>query len=176
MRQWSLRHLHGEWERQWEGLVESEGELKAELLLLRLAHEQPHVVQQVWHVGPVGERSVGLWVHPGERWRRRLGLGVRPARPERHRELDALADGHAEAEVHAEAKLRLARVPLVALAAAQEAAVVEHALGVRVERPVVSFARAARLALYLHEAVVQRQVVPDRVGPRLPMQQRRVLR
>jgi len=49
---------------------------------------------------------------------------------------------------------------LVAFAPAQEAAVVEHVLGHRVQRPVVALARVARLARDLDEAVVQTQIVP----------------
>lgn len=56
--------------------------------------------------------------------------------------------------------------PLVPLAPAQEAAVVEHVLGHRVQRPVVALARVARFPRDLDETVVQRQVVPDRVLPR----------
>jgi len=54
---------------------------------------------------------------------------------------------------------------LEALAAAQKAAVVEHVLGGWVQRPVVALARVARLAGDLHEAVVEAEVVPDRVLP-----------
>jgi len=58
------------------------------------------------------------------------------------------------------------RVALVALATAQEAAVVEHVLGVGVEGPVVALAGVARLPGDLDEAVVETQIVADRVLPR----------
>ena len=60
---------------------------------------------------------------------------------------------------------RRQRLPLEALAAPQEAAVVEHVGRLRVERPVVAFARVARLAGDLDEAVVEREVVADAVLP-----------
>ena len=56
---------------------------------------------------------------------------------------------------------------LEALAPAQVGAVVEHVLGLGVQRPVVALARSAGLARLLQETVVQRQVVPNRVLPLL---------
>lgn len=48
------------------------------------------------------------------------------------------------------------RLPLVSLAAPEEAAVVEHVLRHGVQRPVVALAGVARLARDLDEAVVKR--------------------
>ena len=50
---------------------------------------------------------------------------------------------------------------------AQVAAVVEHVVAVRVERPVAALARLLVVARHLDEALVQRQVVTDRVLPAL---------
>lgn len=47
----------------------------------------------------------------------------------------------------------------------EERAVVEHVLSLRIQRPVVALARISRLTWDLHEAVVQAQVVTDRVLP-----------
>lgn len=60
-------------------------------------------------------------------------------------------------------KVRL--LPLVALAAPQKRAVVEHVLGHGIQRPVIALARIAWLARDFHEAVVQAQIVADRVLP-----------
>jgi hypothetical protein len=57
------------------------------------------------------------------------------------------------------------RLPLEALAAPQETAVVEHVGRLRVERPVVALARVARLAGDLNEAVVEGEVVADAILP-----------
>lgn len=57
------------------------------------------------------------------------------------------------------------RGPLVPLPPAKEAPVVEHVLGQRVQRPVIALARVTRFPRYLDEAVIQRQVVSDRVLP-----------
>lgn len=54
---------------------------------------------------------------------------------------------------------------LVSLASAQEASIVKHVLGQRVQSPVVALARVPRLPGDLDEAVVERQVVPDAVLP-----------
>lgn len=56
---------------------------------------------------------------------------------------------------------------LEALAASQEAPALEHVLGVRVQSPVVALAWPPGFPRNLHEAVVQRQVVPDGVLPLL---------
>ena len=56
-------------------------------------------------------------------------------------------------------------LPLEPLPAPQEGAVVEHVLGRRVQRPVVALAGVARLAGDLDEAVVEAEVVADRVLP-----------
>ena len=61
--------------------------------------------------------------------------------------------------------LQRAGRPLVALAAPQEAAVVEHVLGLRVQTPVAALARVAGLSGELDEAVVERQIVSDGVLP-----------
>ncbi|CAG5897416.1 unnamed protein product [Menidia menidia] len=55
---------------------------------------------------------------------------------------------------------------LEALPAPQEAPVLEHVGRVGVQRPVVALPGVAGLPGHLHEAVVERQVVPDRVLPR----------
>jgi len=47
----------------------------------------------------------------------------------------------------------------IPVSAAQEGAVVEHVLEVRVDAPVVAL--GARSSAQLNEAVVERQVVPD---------------
>jgi len=56
---------------------------------------------------------------------------------------------------------------LEALLAAQVAAVVEHAVRVRMQRPVAALARSLGGPRHLDEAVVERQAVPDRVLPAL---------
>lgn len=57
------------------------------------------------------------------------------------------------------------RRSLVALPSAQEAAVIEHVLGQRIQCPEIALARIARLAWYLYKAVVQAEIVPYRVLP-----------
>ena len=74
-------------------------------------------------------------------------------------------------EVHAGVKhksifSKLGLVSLEALPSPQEAAVVEHVLGSRVQGPVVAFARVPRLPRDLDETVVEGEVVPDGVLPR----------
>lgn len=54
---------------------------------------------------------------------------------------------------------------LIALPAPQEAAVVEHVLGQRIQRPEIALARISRLTGHLDEAVVQTEIVPDGVLP-----------
>lgn len=56
-------------------------------------------------------------------------------------------------------------VSLEALPSPEEAAVVEHVLGGRVQGPVVTFARVPRLPRDLNETVVEGEVVPDGVLP-----------
>lgn len=60
-------------------------------------------------------------------------------------------------------ELRL--VSFESFSSAQKTAVVKHVLGCRIKGPVVPFARVARLSRDLDKAVVQGQVVPDRVLP-----------
>ena len=48
----------------------------------------------------------------------------------------------------------------------EETAVVEHVLGERVERPVVTLAGVSWLPRYFDKAIVEREVVPDAVLPR----------
>ena len=43
----------------------------------------------------------------------------------------------------------------------------EHVVGRRVEHPVVALARVVVVPRHLHETLVQRQIVPDRVLPAL---------
>lgn len=57
------------------------------------------------------------------------------------------------------------RLSLVPFATPQEGSVVEHVDGTRVQRPVVAFARVARLPWHLDEAVVEAEVVSDGVLP-----------
>lgn len=57
-------------------------------------------------------------------------------------------------------------VPLVALPTAQKRAVVKHILGHGVQGPEISFSRIARLSRNFDEAVVETQIVSDRVLPR----------
>lgn len=57
------------------------------------------------------------------------------------------------------------RVAFKALAAPQEAAVVEHVLRGRIEGPVVALTGVARLAGDLDEAVIEGEVVSDAVLP-----------
>lgn len=56
-------------------------------------------------------------------------------------------------------------VTFIALAAPQEAAIVEHILGLRVQTPVAALAWIARLARQLDETIVERQVVANAVLP-----------
>lgn len=60
---------------------------------------------------------------------------------------------------------KLGLVPLEALSAAKEAAVVKHVLRGRVQRPVVALARIPRLPRDLDEAIVEGEVVSDGVLP-----------
>ena len=55
--------------------------------------------------------------------------------------------------------------PLVALPSAQEGPVVEHVYGRRVQGPIVPLPWVTRFSGHLHEAVVEGEVVPDRVLP-----------
>lgn len=57
-------------------------------------------------------------------------------------------------------------LPLEALPPAQEAPVVEHVRGVRVQGPIVAFSRIPGLSWDFHEAVVEGEIVADRVLPR----------
>lgn len=61
----------------------------------------------------------------------------------------------------------LLRVALEALLPAQVAAVLEHVARVRVQRPERALARLVRRPRHLHEAIVERERVPDRVLPAL---------
>uniref|UniRef100_A0A182ILT3 Uncharacterized protein n=1 Tax=Anopheles atroparvus TaxID=41427 RepID=A0A182ILT3_ANOAO len=56
---------------------------------------------------------------------------------------------------------------LEAAPAAQERPVVEHVVRVRIERPVAALARLLVVPGHLHEALVEAEVVPDRVLPAL---------
>ena len=49
----------------------------------------------------------------------------------------------------------------------QIAPVVEHVIAFGVERPIASFSRSLIVTLYLNKAIIQRQVVSDRVLPAL---------
>ncbi len=53
------------------------------------------------------------------------------------------------------------------LASTEEGAVVEHVIAVGVEAPVAPLTRLLVVTRHLHEALVQGQVVPDRVLPAL---------
>lgn len=57
-------------------------------------------------------------------------------------------------------------MPLKALPPPQETAVLKHIGGHGVQSPVVAFSGIAGLSWHFHEAVIERQVVPDRVLPR----------
>lgn len=57
-------------------------------------------------------------------------------------------------------------LPLEALPPAQEAPVVEHVRGIRVQGPVVAFSRVTGLSWDFDEAVVQGEIVADGVLPR----------
>jgi len=57
------------------------------------------------------------------------------------------------------------RSSFVSLPASQETAVVKHVLRQRVQRPEVALSRVPRLAGHLYEAIVQAEIVPDRVLP-----------
>lgn len=59
----------------------------------------------------------------------------------------------------------LGLVSLEPLPSPKEAAVVEHVLRRRVQRPVVTLSRISRLPRDLNETVVEREVVPDGVLP-----------
>ena len=49
----------------------------------------------------------------------------------------------------------------------EERTIVEHVVAVRVEAPVAALARLLVVPRHLHEALVQREVVTDRVLPTL---------
>lgn len=53
----------------------------------------------------------------------------------------------------------------VAFASSQEAAVVEHVLGERIQRPEVAFAGIARFAWHFDETIVETEIVTDGVLP-----------
>lgn len=63
--------------------------------------------------------------------------------------------------------LLVAIMQLEALAAAQQATVLEHVEGLRVQRPVGSLSGTVRTAWNFNEAIVEAQVVPQRVLPAL---------
>lgn len=62
-------------------------------------------------------------------------------------------------------KVRMCLHPFVTLPPAQEATVVKHVFGHRVQRPVVTLTRVSRFPRDFYEAIIQRQIVPNRVLP-----------
>lgn len=56
-------------------------------------------------------------------------------------------------------------LPLEALPPSQETPVLEHVGGVGIESPVIALSGVSRLSGHLHEAVIKREVVADRVLP-----------
>lgn len=61
--------------------------------------------------------------------------------------------------------LQRRRRPLIPLPPPQETPIVKHILRQRIQGPVVSFPRIPRLPRYFDEAVVQTQIMPNRVLP-----------
>ena len=55
--------------------------------------------------------------------------------------------------------------PFVTLASTQEASIVKHVFGQRIQGPVVAFSRIAGLSGNLDEAVIETEIMPDGVLP-----------